>query len=343
MPCVNYVKEHITFIEYASDNGLSSNERLLWYALIHEMNRRAIGTNWPDGYIRIANKRLLSLLPIGFDAMAKARNSLAQRGFLSFQHGRKNAELPMYQMHYLTVADNPQVSDESVDNPGETCSKPCYTASYPTKTDKVAGNMQCKTVGKTQGNVKGKATDIYNKHKPDRTERNPNVFIDDDDDAEAEIACVRARMVQEDRELDGKSNKYFDLVDVNTKAAEEGIQASFGREATPVEARRFGLLAAAKGFSPEMVKLALNNAALAAAKNPFAYCSRIFSTWEYECVTNPEEYAEYAYIDDCINGRIGFRRYGDEYERAQQMREERRKKHEAERGGSNGDDTAQDL
>ena len=165
MPCVNYVKEHITFIEYASDNGLSSNERLLWYALIHEMNRRAIGTNWPDGYIRIANKRLLSLLPIGFDAMAKARNSLAQRGLLSFQHGRKNAELPMYQMHYLTVADNPQVSDESVDNPGETCSKPCYTASYPTKTDKVAGNMQCKTVGKTQGNVKGKATDIYNKYQ----------------------------------------------------------------------------------------------------------------------------------------------------------------------------------
>ena len=78
-------------------------------------------------------------------------------------------------------------------------------------------------------------------------------------------------------------------------------------------------------------------------KRQFAYCSRIFSTWEYECITNPEEYAEYAYIDDCINGRIGFRRYGDEYERAQQMREERRKKHEAERGGSNGDDTAQDL
>lgn len=343
MPCVNYVKEHITFIEYASDNGLSSNERLLWYALIHEMNRRAIGTNWPDGYIRIANKRLLSLLPIGFDAMAKARNSLAQRGLLSFQHGRKNAELPMYQMHYLTVADNPQVSDESVDNPGEACSKPCYSASYPTKTDKVAGNMQCKTVGKTQGNVKGKATDIYNKHKPDGTERNPNVFIDDDEDVEEEAARGRARIAQEDRELEDEDGEYIDRVNANTKAAAEGIQAYFGREATPIETQRFGMLAATMKFSPAMVKLALKCAALAAAKNPFAYCSRIFSTWQYEHVTTPEEYGEYAYIEDRISGRYDGCAYTSEWERKEQMREERRKKHEAGRSGNNGDDTAQDL
>ncbi len=337
MPCVNYVKEHITFIEYASDNGLSSNERLLWYALIHEMNRRAIGTNWPDGYIRIANKRLLSLLPIGFDAMAKARNSLAQRGLLSFQHGRKNAELPMYQMHYLTVADNPQVSDKSVDNHGETCSKPCYPVSYQTKTDKVACNMQCKTQGKAQGNIKGKATNIYNKHKPDGTERNQNAFIDDDDDAEVETA--RARMAQEDSE----NGEYFERIDANSKAAAEGIQVYFGREATPIETQHFGILATTMDFSPTMVKLAIKCAALAAAKNPFGYCSRIFSTWQYECITTPEEYGEYAYIEDRISGRCDGIMHTGELERKEQMREERRKKHEAERSGNNGDDTAQDL
>lgn len=341
MPCVNYVKEHITFIEYASDNGLSSNERLLWYALIHEMNRRAIGTNWPEGYIRIANKRLLSLLPIGFDAMAKARNSLAQRGLLSFQHGRKNAELPMYQMHYLTVADNPQVSDESVDNPGETCSKPCYPASYPTKTDKVAGNMQGKTQGKTQGNVKGKTTDIYNKHKPDGTERNLNAFIDDDDDAEAEQMRARTRMMQADQEYnhDGR----FDRMDANAKAAIKAIRTYFGREATPHEAERFGLLAANMGFSPDMVEIALSNAALAAARNPFAYCVQIFREWQDWEVTTPEEYGEFAYSYDRMTGRADGVKHTSEYERAKQMCEERRKKHEAERSGSNGDDTAQDL
>ena len=53
MPIVNYVREHIRFMEYASDEGLSSSERLLWYALMHVMNQRAQGKVWPDEFIRI--------------------------------------------------------------------------------------------------------------------------------------------------------------------------------------------------------------------------------------------------------------------------------------------------
>lgn len=63
MPIVNYVREHMRFIEYASDEGLSSGERLVWYALMHIINGRAQGSIWPEGFIRIANDRLLALCP----------------------------------------------------------------------------------------------------------------------------------------------------------------------------------------------------------------------------------------------------------------------------------------
>ena len=51
MPIVNYVREHRRFIDYASDEQLTSGERLLWYALMEIMNQRAQGRDWPEGFI----------------------------------------------------------------------------------------------------------------------------------------------------------------------------------------------------------------------------------------------------------------------------------------------------
>ena len=90
MPFVNYVKEHEAFIEYAADNNFRPNEILVWLALFHIMNQRANGNYWPDGFIRVKNDRILTYAPIGFDSLARARNTLAQRGLISYKPGKRN-------------------------------------------------------------------------------------------------------------------------------------------------------------------------------------------------------------------------------------------------------------
>ena len=101
MPIVNYVREHIRFMEYATDEHIPASERLLWYALMHIMNQRAQGNVWPDEFIRISNDRLLSYCPMKFDTMASARNGLKQRGLIEFTKGEKNKLSPAYRMIYF--------------------------------------------------------------------------------------------------------------------------------------------------------------------------------------------------------------------------------------------------
>ena len=95
MPIVNYVREHMRFIEYASDEGLSSGERLVWYALMHIINGRAQGSIWPEGFIRIANDRLLALCPMQLGAVIMARNSLKQRGLTNAPPPTKSISSPL--------------------------------------------------------------------------------------------------------------------------------------------------------------------------------------------------------------------------------------------------------
>lgn len=100
MPYVNYVREHERFIEYAADERLTVAEMALWEALFHIMNARATGSVWPDGFIRITNKRVLTYCPVKFDTMAAARNRLKQRGLIDFVPGDVNHS-PMYKMNYF--------------------------------------------------------------------------------------------------------------------------------------------------------------------------------------------------------------------------------------------------
>lgn len=153
MAAVNYIVEHEAFIVYAQDNGLSAAEQLLWYALCHIFNRRAQGGQWPDGFIRVTNKTVLSLLPFTEDTMAAARNRLKQRGVIDYVPGRKKAEIPMYRMIYFSV---PAASDPE---------DPVFCP-----------NISGKQPGKAGGKDGGKAADIS------KLNLDVNSSLDDDDD-----------------------------------------------------------------------------------------------------------------------------------------------------------------
>lgn len=144
MPIVNYVREHIRFMEYATDEHIPASERLLWYALMHIMNQRAQGNIWPDEFIRISNDRLLSYCPMKFDTMASARNGLKQRGLIEFTRGEKNKLSPAYRMIYFY----PQYIPPETMQDGE---------GYPKKTDNIGGNigynMGSNMGGKPGGNL----------------------------------------------------------------------------------------------------------------------------------------------------------------------------------------------
>ena len=137
MPNVNYVREHTHFVEYASDERLTSGERLLWYALIHIMNQRAQGRDWPEGFIRIANERLFFYTGLKYDAIAAARNKLKQRGLIDFvpgkgsEKGKDKAQSPLYKVNYFypeypepeipapSDADRPEKTDGMGDGLGD--------------------------------------------------------------------------------------------------------------------------------------------------------------------------------------------------------------------------------
>lgn len=101
MSVVNYIREHMRFMEYAADEQLSSGERLVWYALMHIMNQRAQGNVWPDQFVRVSNARLLTYCPMKYDTMAAAREGLRRRGLIDFICGEKNKTSPAYRVNYF--------------------------------------------------------------------------------------------------------------------------------------------------------------------------------------------------------------------------------------------------
>lgn len=340
MPYVNYIREHVAFIEYASDNGLSGNERLLWYALMHIMNQRAQGANYPDGFIRIANKRLLSYAPMQFDAMAKARNALQQRGLIEFAHGKRNAEMPMYKMNYFSCpADNPQDTPVPVDNSA------LSSTGYPLKTDNImgniGGNMQGKAQGNTPGSVSGNMGDIYNKlNVSPNPDRNPYGFEDENDPDHA-VLCARARMHEEYGAFDDVD--MFRVQHEASVAADKVFRATFNRQPTKTFVDRIGILAANFGMSPAMVEIAIREAAVKNASDVFAYVVALFRDWRYQEVTTPDEYGEYSYMRDDSNGKVTGIAHTD-YTTMENARKERKRKHEAARGGGgNGCDSEEDI
>lgn len=109
---MNYILERERFVRIARDDHYSGNEQLLWNALFTIFNERAgrNGGEWPDGFIRITNKELLSWLPFTENTLNPARAMLVNREkhspvLVEYIKGRKNDAAPQYKMNYVSVND----------------------------------------------------------------------------------------------------------------------------------------------------------------------------------------------------------------------------------------------
>ena len=144
MPIVNYIREHDWFIEYAADEGLTPNDIALYDALMHIINRKADGNNWPDDFIRIRNDRLLPICRMGFDAMARSRNKLKQKGVIDFLNGDRNKEAPAYKILYKCLKETCFLPDDDL---------------YPLKTDNNTDKSADKPTDKSADKSADKPTD----------------------------------------------------------------------------------------------------------------------------------------------------------------------------------------
>ena len=333
MPFVNYVKEHNAFIEYAADNGLRPNEILVWESLFHIMNQRANGNYWPDGFIRVKNDRLLTYAPIGFDSLSRARNALAQRGLISYKPGKKNADIPMYELHYLTAVSNPQPQGDIVDNPVDNS---LYTGFYPQFADNMGynmgGNIRDNIRGNMGGNIGYQYINLNNKPKETET------YIDDDEDDGDGFTRGRARAYERLHVVENENDEYAAADKALAAVAAQAIKQDFGRDATPAETRSLAVCARLCGFGSDMLSKAIGTAARMGARVPGSYVRKILSEWRDEDVLTPEEADEYQVMKDALDGRNEFGS-GDTYEDVKRMseaRKERRERHEAAKGGGEG-------
>ena len=93
MSKVNFVNEFNLFMRYARNNGLSLRERMLWIALFHIANDRAIYNeqtqeyDWPEGLFFVSHGELYSFCCLDKRSIETLRNSLKQRGLIDFKPG----------------------------------------------------------------------------------------------------------------------------------------------------------------------------------------------------------------------------------------------------------------
>lgn len=292
---VNYVREHERFIEYAADERLTPNEQLLWYALVHIFNQRAEGNEWPDGFIRITNDRMFTYLPIKWDAMAKARNALKQRGLIDFRNGSRNKTAPEYKINWF------------------------YPPCYPFKTDNTGGNEGGNEGGNTGGNEGGSPGGIYNKHKQG-VNVNQREMDEDDDDADDIRAGAGTR------EGDAGEDPIVDR-DERVRLIVGGFSRAFGRLPYPAEGERLTVASWRMGFSTEMVYLAMRKAAENGARNPVELTCSILEEWRENEVRTPFQADQYQVEYDSQAGRNGLYGSGDvveDYRAAEEAKNRRR-------------------
>ena len=109
MSKVNFVNEFNLFMRYARNNGLSLRERMLWIALFHIANDRAIYNeqtqeyDWPEGLFFVSHGELYSFCCLDKRSIETLRNSLKQRGLIDFKPGNKNKSNPAYKINYLSL------------------------------------------------------------------------------------------------------------------------------------------------------------------------------------------------------------------------------------------------
>lgn len=303
MPIINYVREHIRFMEYATDEHLTASERLLWYALMHIMNQRAQGKVWPDEFIRISNDRLLSYCPMKYDTIAAARNSLKQRGLIEYTKGDKNRLSPAYRVNYFYPeyvapdTESDEVYPEKSDKNGF----------YPKKSDYIGGNMGGNIGGNMGGNIGGNTGDFILNNNSIRN-RNPKKFDDEEEDDEDSFARARAR--------------------------EEVVAAwktFFGRTPNPAVADGIAWRAAQNRFEEGIITMAVEKAAHKCAGSPFDYIITVLQDWRNQKVRTVADAEEYSFIWETTEGKLKNTEYADgAYDRLRAFREDRETEDERE-------------
>ena len=289
MPIVNYVREHIRFMEYATDEHLTASERLLWYALMHIMNQRAQGKVWPDEFIRISNDRLLSYCPMKYDTIAAARNSLKQRGLIEYTKGDKNRLSPAYRVNYFYPeyvapdTESDEVYPEKSDKNGF----------YPKNSDYIGGNMG--------GNTGGNTGDFILNNNSNRYTRTQKYFDDDEEDEEDSFARARARE------------------EVNA-----AWKTFFGKSANPAVADGIAWRAAQARFEKGIISKAVELAAHKCAGSPFDYIITVLADWRKQRVRTVEDADEYSFIWEATEGKLKNTEYADgAFDRLRAFREDR--------------------
>ena len=241
MAYVNYIREITRFIGFASDAGLSGNERTFWYALMAIANERANGSDWPEDYMSINNKTLLAKVPFSANKLPEIRNKLKQVGLIDFKPGRRNELAAKYMLIYF----HPELSTGNAHD----------VESYHRFCDKT-GNKDGNKTGNKDGNKTGNKDGNFNVNL--NVTPNPNIY-EDDVDADADIAAYRA------------------MRDIVSRT----FRSEVGRDAQPAEIRLIGMTALNLGMEQELVVQAVARTAARGAKSPASYAAEIMEAWNY--------------------------------------------------------------
>ena len=252
---VNFVREHMAFIEFASDKNLTGNERTFWYALIHIMNQRANGSDWPEDFISIPNSRLLSYVPFSENKIQEIRNRLKQLGLIDFRKGDRNKRAPEYKMVYFSA-----VLSTGNEQNGESCHR--FGGNFGGNFGSNFGGNFGGNFGKKTGATSGAETGTLYLDLNDTVNRNPkpNAYEDDDDEEEAERARMRGA-------LGDCINRTF--------------QQCLGRMPVPIERQQLIRAAENNDMPCDLVEQAIGKAALRSAKSPALYAMELMSDWNY--------------------------------------------------------------
>ena len=253
MIVVNMAREMAQFYTYAANEMISGTARLLWYALFNEVNKRAQGSLWPDGPIRLSNDYICAMSGIGsVDTLARARNELKQRGLLQFKSGRRGNAAPEYTLIYLTAGNGGRDNTDLTAYPHPVSSGADSDAD--SDADSVADSV----------------ADIYLTETETETRCEPNVIPlkKDEDENTREIQDARAE----------------------TEAA---WAENYGNAPSPGVAGTIAATAERAGFARGIVSIAISEACRATAQNPTRYILTLLSDWARMRLYTPEEVEDY--------------------------------------------------
>ena len=301
MPIVNYIREHEWFIEFAADEGLKPNDIALYDAILYFVNRQAKGNDWPEDFIRIRNDRLLPFCHMGFDAMARSRNKLKQKGVIDFLNGNRNSEAPAYKILYKCLEEKSFSQDSGF---------------YPFSADKSTDKPTDKSTGKTADKPADKSAYIIPNYTGNGIRYQNGIDEDDEDDDDIRAgACEDPITDRKEREAGIRA----------------GFVRAFGRKPYPSELDGLVQSSWIMKMSVPMVIRAMEIAAQEGAVKPVQYVRAVLAEWNRQEVKQPHQIDAFRVSEDMRSGRNGLYGSGDaaeDWKRQHEEREARRKENE---------------